>query len=311
MFKSLNLFFSFVLVATVIALNGCSKTDQPTTSSTTDNNAVAVTEFDTTFPDQYAESVANPIVPTMDDRHFDRYIRFLAKYLELTPAQIEQVKGFYKDYHDALKAIREKIKNKEYTDRKEVIADIKKAVNTFKENFLGILTAEQKAKLARLRHHGMGGGIVATTELFDEMSLNIEYNDAALETYENEITNDANTSLVMDNHGPRGFLGFLIRALKLTDEQIPVIKGYLDAYNSSLREIFTTLQKARADLRAALKAATTPEERKAAFAAYQEAVKAARTAIKAAHDTMMTSIYGKLTADQQVIFKKIFRGFKG
>ncbi len=310
MLKSLNLFFSFVLVATVIALNGCSKTDQPTTSAT-DNNSAAVTEFDTTFPDQYAESVANPIVPTMDDRNFDRYIRFLARYLQLTPAQIEQVKGFYKDYHDALIAIRAKIKNKEYTDRKEVIADIKKAVNTFKESFLGILTAEQKAKLARLRHHGMGGGIVATTELFDEMSLNIEHSDVTLETYENEITNDANTSLVMDNHGPRGFLGFLIRALKLTDEQIPDIKGYIKAYNTSMNEIFKTLQQARAELRAALKIATTPEARKAAFVAYQEDVKAARTAIKTAHDTMMTSIYGKLTTDQQVIFKKIFRGFKG
>ena len=145
---------------------------------------------------------------------------------------------------------------------------------------------------------------------------------ATINAYENEVTTSSNPSVIMDPLGPRGFLGFLVRALKLTADQTAAIQAYLsNTYNPALKDAFTALQSANKDamaaFRAAIAAATTDADRRAAKAAYQAALKAAaqtaRTSIKSAHDALLAFMTGTgtdsagLTADQIALFKRIFR----
>lgn len=138
--------------------------------------------------------------------------------------------------------------------------------------------------------------------------------NATIDAYESEVTTSSNPSVIMDPLGPRGFLGFLIRALKLNDAQIAAIKGYMtDTYNPALKNAFTTLQTATQTFRAAMKAATDDAGRKAAKDAYQLALKAARESVKAAHDAFIAFMTGTGTGsagldDNQIaLFKRIFR----
>jgi hypothetical protein len=146
--------------------------------------------------------------------------------------------------------------------------------------------------------------------------------NATIDAYENEVTTSSNPSVIMDPLGPRGFLGFLVRALKLSTDQTAAIQAYLqNTYNPALKDAFTALQtatqQAMKDLRAAMTAATTDADRQAARAAYQAAMKSAlqtaRVSIKTAHDALVafmldqTSAGAGLDDTQLALFKKIFR----
>lgn len=286
-----------ILICVLLFANGCQKKSEPVTpteSTTLDNGAAP--EFDLTFPDSYADQVTTPVVPAMGGVLFDRYIQFLTRILALTDRQASALKNLYVDYNACLRTVREKIKSGEITTREDARAAVQRCVAAYRtawQNWVSTLTDEQKTKLARLLHirvGGMTGGIPPVEDnLLDEMQSAIPYDDALLQTYENGVVFGAsagttgNTPVVTDAKGPRGFIGFLVRFLKLDDNQIAIAKSAVQAYNQTL---LSTMKD--------LKSKTITKQQ-------------ALAAIKAAHKTMMDTIYASLTAEQKAKWDKIFK----
>lgn len=283
MFKNTFALLIGVFVVAFLILNGCSNNDQPITPKD-DNNAAMMTQYDDTFVDTYGEQIAQPIVPTMGMNDMRHYLGFLIRYLQLTDEQLGQIQGFGQVLHDCVSLVRQKVKDGELTDRQAIMAALKVCRDEFMTSFLGILTEEQKTKWDNLKRHrhGHGGGIAPTSGLIEEMSLKIEHNDVTIETYENSVVFGA-APVSSIEIGPRGFIGFLIRALKLTDEQIAIAKDAIIAFHTALK-----------DIRANLKAGEITREQ-------------AKELIKAAHKTMMETIYNSLDDVQKAKWDLIFR----
>lgn len=100
---------------------------------------------------------------TIRQGHFSPYFgpiplpRQLIRILELTPEQVEHLKGCARTYGEGVKAVLEKAKNGEIT-RQEARAEVKNLFDNFITCFKGFLTPEQIEKLDRfLRHHRRGG----------------------------------------------------------------------------------------------------------------------------------------------------------
>jgi hypothetical protein len=348
MLKKLSVLLSLTLVVTLLSLNGCSKSDAPTSPGTTDvqNQSAPTGQFDPDFPSTYADAVVQPTIPTMDQRNGFTFIGFIVKFLGLDPTAdattITDLKNAFTNYDACLKQIRTDLKAGTYNDpvtgkidRTAVMAAIKACYTDFQAALDAIkatLTADQQKKWDILFHRlpggrgpgpgGKGPGGIAANGLVDVMDVIVNHNDVTIADYENEVTESASPSVIMDPLAPRGFLGFLVRALKLTDVQIAAIKSYMtDTYNPALKDAFTKLQTANKDamtaFKAAMTAATTDAERQAAKTALQAALKAAaqaaRASVKAAHDSWIAFMTGTgtdsagLTADQIALFKKIFR----
>ncbi len=297
MIKLPVLLLGAVLVLALVFTNGCQKKSEPVApaeSTTLDNGAAP--EFDLTFPDSYADQVATPVVPAMGGVLFDRYIQFLTKFLNLTREQAAALKNLYVNYNACLAAVREKIKSGEITTRADAKAAIQACVTAYRtgwQRWVNTLSDEQKTKLARLLHTtvgGMRGGIAPVQDdLLEEMQSAIPYSDALLDTYESAVVFGANAGstgtmpVVTDAKAPRGFLGFLIRFLKLDDNQIAIAKSAVQAYNQTLRSTMKDLKDKTITKQQAL------------------------AAIKAARKTMMETIYNSLTAEQKARWDKIFK----
>jgi len=352
MLKKLSVLLSLTLVVTLLSLNGCSKSDAPTSPGTTDtqNQSAPTGQFDPDFPSTYADAVVQPTIPTMDQRNGFSFIGFIVKFLGLDPTAdattITALKDAFTNYDACLKQIRTDLKAGVYNDattgkidRTAVMAAIKACYTDFQAALDAIkatLTADQQKKWDMLFHRLIGGrgpggpmdrggkgpGGIAPNGLVDVMDVIINHNDVTIAGYENEVIESTNPSVIMDPLAPRGFLGFLVRALKLTDVEIAAIKGYMtDTYNPALKAAFTALQAANKDamtaFKAAMTAATTDAERQAAKTALQAALKAAaqtaRASIKAAHDAWIAFMTGTgagsagLDDNQIALFKRIFR----
>ncbi len=277
---------SIALFAMFFLVSGCSREDNPTQPDL-NQVAPATEEYDGQFIDAFEKSVVfDSDDEAMNMRHHRRFLRFLVRYLGLDSTQVEQWKEAGKAYYDCLKSVRESYKNGDI-DRKEAFKKMKACHETYIESIKKILTDEQLKKWERLmkwrkwhrrhdRKHDRKDGVTAaeiayfSTKFFSDYERSVKSPTAEM----------SNRSEVLS----RRFLRFLVKVLRLNEEQQEAVKKFTKEYHGCLKGVFQDIKDGKYD------------SRKEAFKALLECRK-----------TYMKNIYNILTEKQQERFKRIFR----